>query len=62
MKLTKRSYAAVRKTEGREWFSMVYPCIDTIRQKEAEKEKACGPAWAKDNPLQRVVEVEVTEL
>lgn len=62
--MTQKAYAAVRKTEGKEWIDMTTIDIDSskIKQKAELADQQMGPILATKNPVQRIVPVEVCEM
>lgn len=57
-------YAAVRKTEGKEWID---PHTINADAHSSEKDAAVlnrniGPEWTKENPIQRIVPVVICEV
>ena len=63
-KLAEKYYAAVRMSDGGEFLdqdtmSGFMPCVSDLVKVGNE---ACGPQWAKDNPVRRIVQIEIREL
>jgi hypothetical protein len=57
-------WAAVRKTEGREWAtpSEIGADHDTVQLMVQATNRKIGEAWAKNNPCISIVKVEIREV
>ena len=57
------TFMPVRLTEGREWFDTMasHPVQEEARRIAYETD-ARIPGWAKDNPIERITKVRITEL
>ena len=63
MPVTRKIYAAIRLTEGKEWLDI--SSIALFREEAQSKANATdttiGPHWARANPVVRIVEAMIVE-
>ncbi len=62
MLVQNHNWGVIRKTEGREWYSTIQPIREMAESQAETENRQCGVEWAKVNPVQRIVRVEIKEI